>query len=246
MRSFALSALCVMSAFLVAACGDNLVPPAGNDDSAVADDDEMPVVGEAPTEAPTGTPQSDHGHGPPRAITAALDINSPSCDAATASFEVLASHADDATFVKNARCRVTFDDGTVSELCLGEHTFMSAGAHTFTVEVEDLDTGAIAHAEVMRVIAVPLAADLAVDVPVCGLEVTFKATLSTRADVHVSMSPAEKVVEPNVVGANGRFQALEAGTYTITLSAEDERATGPICERQVSQTITLTACPCDP
>ena len=129
---------------------------------------------------------------------------------------------------------------------LGEHTFVSPGAHTFTVEVQDLDTGAIAHAEVRRIIATPLAVDLAVDVPACGLEVAFKATLSTRADVHVSMSPADKVVEPLVVGATGRFTALEPGAYTIALAAEDERATGPICERQVSQMITLTACPCDP
>jgi len=220
MRSLALSALCVMSAFLVAACGDNLVPPAGNDDPPVVDDD-MPVTGETPPGTPTTTPQSDHGHDMPRAITAALDINSPSCEAATASFEVLASHSDDATFVKNAHCRVAFDDGAVSELCLGEHTFVSPGAHTFTVEVQDLDTGAIAHAEVRRIIATPLAVDLAVDVPACGLEVAFKATLSTRADVHVSMSPADKVVEPLVVGA-----------------------TGPICVREASRMITLTAC-CD-
>ena len=246
MRSLALSALCVMSAFLVAACGDNLVPPAGNDDPPIVNDDDMPVSGETPPGTPTTTPQSDHGHDTPRAIRAALDINSPSCEAATASFEVLASHSDDGTFVKNAHCRVTFDDGAVSELCVGEHTFVSPGAHTFTVEVQDLDTGAIAHAEVRRIIATPLAVDLAVDVPACGLEVAFKATLSTRADVHVSMSPADKVVEPLVVGATGRFTALEPGAYTIALSAEDERATGPICERQVSQMITLTACPCDP
>jgi hypothetical protein len=81
-------------------------------------------------------------------------------------------------------------------------------------------------------------------VPACGLEVAFKATLSTRADVHVSMSPADKVVEPLVVGATGSFTALEPGTYTITLSAEDERATGPICVREASRMITLTAC-CD-
>jgi hypothetical protein len=241
MRSFASSVLCVMSGLFVVACGDNIVPPVGTDDTPVGDPpvvgDDMPVV-----DIPVGTPQSDHGHGTPRAITAALDINSPSCDAATASFEVLASHADDATFVKNARCHVTFDDGAASDLCLGEHTFASPGAHTFTVEVEDLDTGATAHAEVHRIIAVPLAVDLALDVPECGLEVAFKATLSTGAEVHVSMSPDDKVVEPHVVGTAGRFQALEPGVYTIALSAEDERATGPICVRQVSRMITLTAC----
>jgi len=241
MRSFGLFASWVMSSFFVVACGDNIVPPAGTDENPVGTDD-TPVDTSIPMDTPLGTPPSDPGHGTPRAITAALDIGSPSCDAATASFEVLADHADDKTFVKNARCHVTFDDGAVSDLCVGDHTFATPGAHTFTVDVVDLDTGATAHAEVTRIIAVPLAVDLAIDVPECGLDVSFKATLSTGAEVHVAMSPADKVVEPNVVGTSGRFEALEAGTYTIRLSAEDERATGPICVREVEQTIKLTAC----
>jgi len=241
MRSFGLFASCVKSVFLIVACGDNIVPSAGTDENPVGNDD-TPVSTDIPMDTTAGTPQSDHGHGTPRAITAVLDINSPSCDAATASFEVLSSHADDGTFIKNARCRVTFDDGAVSDLCLGEHTFASAGAHTFAVDVTDIDTGAVAHAEVRRVIAVPLAVDLAVEVPECGLEVSFKATLSTGADVHVTMSPEDKVVAPLVVGTSGRFQTLESGTYTIHLLAEDERATGPICVREVSQTVTLTTC----
>jgi hypothetical protein len=249
MCRFALSVLCMTPAVLVA-CGDNLVPPVGNDETSV-DGDDM-TGGEAPTAEtppPTGTPQSDDGHGTPRAIRVGLDVNSPSCDAATASFEALPRHVDDGTFVRNARCRVTFDDGAVSDLCVGEHTFARPGAHTFVVEVEDLDTGATARTEVQRVIAVPLEVDLAVEVPACGLELAFQATLSTRAEVHVFVSPEEKFVEPHVAGATGRFQALEPGTYTIRLTAEDERATGPICGRDVSQTVTLTACPppdCDP
>ena len=240
MRSFGLCLSSVMSASLLVACGDNITPPVHDDEAPVGSDDTPGT--DTSTGAPTGTPQADQGHGTPRAIKAALDINSPSCDAATASFEVLSSHADDGTFIKNARCRVTFDDGAVSDLCLGEHTFASAGAHTFAVDVTDIDTGAVAHAEVRRVIAVPLAVDLAVEVPECGLEVSFKATLSTGADVHVTMSPEDKVVAPLVVGTSGRFQTLESGTYTIHLLAEDERATGPICVREVSQTIALTAC----
>jgi hypothetical protein len=230
MRRFALSVLCVTSALL--ACGDNLVPPVENDDTA-------PPIAETPP--PTGTPQSDDGKGTPPAIRVGIDVHSPSCDAAAAGFEVLASHAD-GTFIKNLRCRVAFDDGAVSELCVGEHTFASAGAHTFTVEVEDLDTGATARTEVRRVIAVPLEVDLAVEVPACGLEMAFKATLSTGALVHVFMSPEDKFVEPHIVGTTGRFQALEPGTYTLRLIAEDERSTGPICVRDVSQSVVLTAC----
>jgi hypothetical protein len=229
MRSFARSVVCVCP-ILLFACGDNL-RPAGT----VNDNDDTAV----------DTGESGQ-HGMPRAIVAGLDINSPSCDDATASFEVLVSHADDRTFVKNARCRVTFDDGAVSDLCLGEHTFASAGAHTFTAEVEDLDTGATVRVERTRSIAEPLKVDLAVDVPTCGLELAFHATLSTRAEVHVTMSPDDQVVAPHVVGTAGRFQVLAPGTYTITLLAEDERATGPICSREVTRTVTLSACPCDP
>jgi hypothetical protein len=240
MRRFALSVVCLTSALL--ACGDNLVPPVEDDDTAVGGDDMAGGDPAAEAPPPTTTPQSDQGHGtPPPTFSVGLDVMSPSCELATAGFEVLARHAD-GTFIKNMRCRVTFDDGAVSELCVGEHTFASPGAHTFMVEVEDLDTGVIARSEQRRVIAVPLEVDLAVEVPACGLEVPFKVSLSTGAEVHVFMSPEDKFVEPHLTGPTGTFQALEPGTYTIRVTAEDERATGPICLRDVSQTVVLTAC----
>ena len=224
MRSFA-SVLCVMSAVLFA-CGDNRSPAGADDDMSA------------------GTHDSDQGPGSPRAITAALDVGSPSCDAATASFEVLARHVDDSTSVANRKCHITFDDGATSDLCLGEHIFASAGAHTFTVDVTDLDTRATAHAEVKRVIATPLTVELSVDVPACGLEVSFSAALSTGAEVHATMEPADKVVVPTLFGRTGKFEAREPGTFTIMLSVEDERPTGPICDREVTKTVTLNACPC--
>ena len=221
MRSFAL-VLCVLPA-LLPACGDNL-SPTGDDDMAV------------------GTHDSDQG-GSARPIAASLDINSPSCDTATASFEVLARHLDDASSVSKLRCQIAFDDGATAEVCLGEHTFASAGAHTFTADITDLDTGATAHVVMTRVIATPLTVELTVDAPACGLDVSFSAKLSTGAEVHATMEPADMVVVPTVFGRTGQFQAREAGTFTIMVSAEDERATGPICVRQVSRTVTLN-CPC--
>jgi hypothetical protein len=224
MRTNVLSVLFVTPVLLVSACGGSL-SPAAND------------------EMTTDPHEPDQAAGTPRGIRATLHIDSPSCDEATAGFEVSASHTDDSTSVKNVRCHIMFDDGAASDLCLGEHTFASAGAHTFTAEVEDLDTGAITHVEVTRNVAEPLKIDLAVDVPECGLEVSFKATGGHATEVRVSMSPADKVVTPGVFGRTGSFQVLEPGTYTIEVSAEDERPTGPICDREVSRTVTLKACP---
>jgi hypothetical protein len=235
MRSFTLSVLCVAPTLFLSACGDN-VPPGSDDDTAVD------TTVDTPIDTPMDTNAGNHEDDTPRAIVANLDIQSPSCDAATASFEAFARHADDSSSVQKLSCRVTFDDGAVSDACVGEHTFASAGAHTFVLEAVDLDTGAVSRREVARNIAAPLDVDLALDVPACGLDVAFKATLNTGALVHVMMSPADKVVVPNVVGTTGSFQALEPGTYTVVLSAEDERATGPICVREVSRTVTLTAC----
>jgi hypothetical protein len=230
MRSLALPVVYVTSTLIMSACGTS-APPEDEDTAAV-----LPVG-------------SDDDPDEPRAIVAGIDIGSPRCDTATASFEVLARYADDSTFVPNRRCRVTFDDGAVSELCAGEHTFASAGAHTFTVEVEDLDTGATARTETTRTIAAPLEIDLELDVPTCGLEVGFRATSTPRAEVHVTMSPPETVVEPHVAGFSGTFQALQPGSYTITMTAEDERQTGPICLRSLTRTVELRACDdhdCDP
>lgn len=227
MRRFALSMLCVTPTLLVPACGDNLRP-----EGDIVDDD---VTMESDP--------SDHGvPGETRQLAASVNIFSPSCDEATAAFEVLARYAGDAALVRNISCRITFDDGAVSDQCVGEHTFASAGAHTFVVDVVDLDTKATTRTETKRNIAVPLEVDLTLDVPECGLALDFDAAISTSAEVHVTLSPADKVIEPHVLGRTGRFEVREPGTYTILLSAEDERTTGPICLRTESRTVELRAC----
>jgi hypothetical protein len=227
MRRFALSMLCVTPTLLVSACGDNLRP----DDEIVDDDVTM-----------ESDPPDQEVPGPTRQLTASVDIFSPSCDKATAAFEVLARYMDDTVSLRNIGCRITFDDGAVSDRCVGEHTFASAGAHTFVAEVVDLDTGATTRVETKRNIAVPLEVDLTLDVPECGLALDFDASISTSAEVHVTMSPADKVIEPHVFGRTGGFEVREPGTYTILVSAEDERTTGPICLRTVSRTVELRAC----
>jgi hypothetical protein len=217
-----------MSTIFVVACG-GLAGAGGNDNGSV------PVnVGESGSD---DTP-------PPRAISASLGLDvSSNCDAAMASFEVAATYADNSAPVPRISCQVTFDDGATSDACAGGHVFAIPGTHTITFDIVDLDTGASVHIVRTRDVLAPFTLELALDVPDCGLEVGFTATPSTNSLVHVMMSPFDQAVVPNIVGRTGRFQALEPGSYTITAVAEDERPSGPICERQVSRTVELHACP---
>jgi hypothetical protein len=210
------------------ACGGVSPAPGGGDDGDIA--------------VTTDQSGSDDSQ-PPREIRASLGLDvSSNCDAAVASFEVSAIYADSSTPVPRIRCQVTFDDGATSDACVDAHVFTIPGTHTFTFDITDLDTGASVHIVRTRDVLAPFTLELALDVPDCGLDVGFVATPSTRSLVHVMMSPFEQVVVPNIVATTGRFQALEPGTYTITAVAEDERPSGPFCERQVSRTIDLRAC----
>jgi hypothetical protein len=222
---FALSVLCVTPTVLVSACGDNLRPETGDaiDGDVVMESDEV-----------------DESAGDPPPLRVSLDIFSPSCDQATAAYEVFTPHGD--TQPRNLRCRILFDDGAVSDLCVGEHIFASGGPHKFVAEVVDVLSGAATRVETTRVVEVPLTVDVALDVPECGLELAFDAKISSASEVHVTMTPADKVVEPHVFGRTGTFKVLEPGTFTINVSAEDERTTGPICNRAVSRTVELRAC----
>lgn len=181
-----------------------------------------------------------------RAITAGFDVFSPSCVAPVAQFEAVVRYADDPTsLVPNLRCLFTFDDGSVSTQCAGEHTFEEPGLHGFSLEAEDLDTGEVDIIEEDRFIAIPLAVELTLDVPVCGLTFSFNAELSTAAETNVTMDPADRFVDAHVFGTSGSFTAREAGVYTLRLSAEDERTNGPICQVNIERQVELVACPDD-
>jgi hypothetical protein len=217
----------LMSTVLVVACGDVAGAGGNNDDGNVA----------------VNAGESGSDTQPPRAITASLGLDvSSDCDAATASFEVSATYVDNSAPVPRFSCHVTFDDGATSDACVGAHVFAIPGPHTFTFDIMDLDTGASVHIVRTRDVLAPFTLELALDVPDCGLEVGFTATPSTNSFLHVMMSPFDQVVVPNIQARTGRFQALEPGTYTITAVAEDERPSGPFCDRQVSQTVELRAC----
>jgi hypothetical protein len=195
------------SALLAVGCGDNL--------QTETEDSVAVVPGE----------KEDHHEEQARAIIASFEVLSPSCVVPVAQFEAFVRYADDPTSsVPNVRCLFTFDDGAVSTRCAGEHTFEEPGLHGFSLEVEDLDTGEVDITEETRFIAIPLAVDLALDVPVCGLTFSFNAVLSTAAETHVTMDPPELFLDAHVFGTAGTFTALEAGVYTLRLSAEASTA----------------------
>jgi len=228
MRRLAVLSALTTAALLAVGCGDTLQPEP--EDSAAV----VPGQKAAPPEEVA------------RPITASFDVFSPSCVAPVAQFEAIVRYADDPmSLVPNVRCLFTFDDGAVSTQCAGEHIFAEPGLHGFSLEVEDLDTGEPAITEETRFIAIPLAVDLTLDVPVCGLTFSFDAVLSTPAETHVTMDPPEQFVDPDVVGTSGTFTALKPGIYTLRLSAEDERLNGPICQVTVERLVELVACPDD-
>ena len=57
-------------------------------------------------------------------------------------------------------------------------------------------------------------------------------------------TPTVTVMRP-VVAPEGTVTLSEPGTYTLRVSAEDERPVGPICVVEVEREVTLVACPDD-
>jgi len=178
---------------------------------------------------------------PLRAITAALDLGIPSCDAPVASFEVIVRHADDGSLVPNPTCRVEFDDGAVFPRCSGEHTFAEPGLHGATAFVVDPATEEVLIASAERVIFPGLEVTLEAAAPACGLALSYAGTVNATSDVRVSVSPAPAgPFDPSA--RTGTIAVAAPGVYTVTLSAEDERTPGPICQRTIARTVEVVAC----
>ncbi|HEY5946329.1 MAG TPA: PKD domain-containing protein [Kofleriaceae bacterium] len=209
---------------LVAACGDNLEP---------TDDETSPG-----TEAGTGQNEET----PARPILASPLIYFPSCDAAVAQYEADARYADtdDLEIVPNISCRWTFDDGTTSTSCAGEHTFAEGGWHDFILEVTDLDTGATDQAVQHRYVYPPIEANL--DVTTGDRTITWNATVNVSADVRVFVQPEELIVTDDPFYYFNRSYTLEVlrdGTYTVVMIVEDERPTGPICSARIEKQVNV-------
>ena len=182
---------------------------------------------------------------PPRPFEAEIFIFAPSCDAPIAEYEAGTRYVDDGTPVPLIQCRWTFDDGTTSDTCAGQHEFETGGFHDFILDVTDLSSGATDRATQRRFIDFPIEADLEVRTPKCGLEISWVATVFPATFVRVFVEPADKILPDDpfyYLNREYTLQVAEPGDYTVILLAEDERPVGPICTERVEKVVTVTAC----
>ena len=212
-------------------CGDNLQPGSEEDVGAV----------ESPSDEPDHHGSEEPDAPAARALAVGFDVQQPSCDGAIVAVEALVSYEDDGAPASDFTCRYLFDDGTVLEGCVGEHEFAEAGFHDITLEVTDA-TGAVYSSTTSRNVLPAFTVDLALDVPACGLEFSYNAATSTPGSAIVFVEPADKFVAPSSNLLSGSFTALQPGTYSIQINAEDERAI-PICAATVRYDFELKACP---
>ena len=208
---------------------------------------EAPQPGEDQVTSPTegehdDTPDvPDVPDGPAaREIVADIMIDPRTCASTVALFEAGARYADDNTRLVSTdmACKWTFDDGSVSNDCVGEHEFATAGIHDFQLEVTDLTTGAVDVVTQTRIFHPPLEATL--DVSTDGLTISYKAHSNTGGEQHVVVSPFELVLNAEVMDLDRTVTVSEAGTYTIDYYVEDERGVSEICNAHVSKQVTVT------
>jgi len=154
-----------------------------------------------------------------------------------ARFEAMARFTDDNTAATNIACKWSFDDGTTSADCTGEHLFALAGFHDFTLEVTDLTTGAVDVATQTRFFHPPLEATL--DVSTDGLTISYKAGSNTGGEQNVSISPFELVTGEDPMDLEHTVTVAAEGTYTIEFDVEDERGVSEICNARVTKQIEV-------
>ena len=215
--------LLFLPALLLSACGDNL-----------AADDEQSSAG---AESAPG-PEEDEEE-VSRTLQADIYIEMPSCTDALARYEASAGY-DDGT-PASVTCKWTFDDGNTSDSCAGEHIFEEGGFHDFILDVTDPLTGQTARATQRRNVEPPHVANLEVTAPACGLEFSYKASVSTTSFNHISVVEQDKVLPFEHTQLENTVQVTEPGTYTVVYYAEDERSI-PICLARVEKKVTVTAC----
>jgi hypothetical protein len=212
--------LLLIPALLLAACGDNLDPK---------------------DQASLGTDEG-HAEADTRPWYVSATIWFPSCDAAVASYEADARFGDtnDIELVPNVSCVWTFDDGTTSTSCAGEHTFAEGGWHDFVVVITNLDTGETREQLQRRFVYPPIEATL--DVTTSDLTISWNATVNVTAFVHISVEPADLIITDDPFYYLNRTYTLavrEAGTYTVSMDVEDERGAGPICSAHIEKQVEV-------
>jgi hypothetical protein len=211
----------LLSALLFTACGDNLHP----EDSQDSEDQ---------------TSKTDEDFSGSREIDADIFIETITCTETIARFEAGARYTDDGSPVAGFECLWTFDDGTTSSECVGEHLFAAAGTHDFVLQVTDPATGATDIVTQTRFFHPPL--ELSLDVTGDDLSITWNASSNTGGEQHVFVTPAELIItdDPNYhFNTQFTLPVKQAGTYTVTYDVEDERGVSEICSATIVKQITL-------
>jgi hypothetical protein len=213
-ETLAMTKLLFAALLLAAACGDNLEPEDVDDQSSSGTDG---------SNAETPAPE----------IEASIYIETITCTETIARYE-----ADPGVGVN---CLWTFDDGSTSTSCAGEHQFASAGWHDFVLQVTDPATGATGTATQSRFFYPPLETTL--EVSTTDLTITYRAMSNTGGSLQVVfVSPAELVIadDPNYPGVtSGTVRVTQPGTYTVTYDVEDERGVSEICSARLVEEVNV-------
>jgi hypothetical protein len=141
-------------------------------------------------------------------------------------------------------CEWQFDDGGSMSGCNGRYEYTQSGHRRGTVTVWDLNTGATGSLTPGTNVEEPHEVTVTASAPECGLSFTWESTVSTPGERGTQIEPADKVLTPASEyrqAGSGVVTVSEPGVYTVTVSAEDERAI-PICETQATSTVTVKAC----
>jgi hypothetical protein len=192
------------------------------------------------TQDQTSKPDEDFSGSPP-GIAADFEIYTITCVETIARFRASIPYADDGSPVGGLECLWTFDDGTTSTECAGEHRFAEAGNHDFVLEVTDPATGAKAIATQTRFFYPPL--ELTLDVTTDDLSITWKASSNTGGMLQVvTVTPHALVIadDPNY-HSNLQYtvRVAEPGTYTVTYDVEDERGVSEICNARIEKQVEV-------
>ena len=197
--------LLLASAFLLAACGDNLQP---TDDQASLGSDEDTTSVPDPT-AP--------------ALVAGFIYEPQDCFDHSLRFEGHYGYTD-GTVIENPICRYDFSDGTYAEGCRVSHSLPTAVDVVFTVT--DPATGATGSSSEGNVIG-PRSFDTSLAVTTDGLSISWEthAIYGDSPDVgntHISITPSENVIveDPSILfDSTGTVAVTAAGTYTVRVDA---------------------------
>lgn len=209
-----------------------------------------PVVdaGDDPGGADAGV--SDGGNvtpadaGPLLEYSAFAEVLRASCDDLSASYAatLLDGNGDPLTGIV---CAWTFSDGGTSDQCQGTHVFAEAGLVGGTVVITHPPTGIVTEVEALQdVLHDPVAIDLDLSAPACGLTIDYAVSVSGGGGVTMVttvVEPVTDVLGQDIFALEETVAVAAPGTYTVRTEVEDDSA-GLLCTYQEAREVTVVAC----